>query len=264
MKCLRALILAVVLVVLWGYGENWVLTTTHITIPHRELPQAFRGFRIAQVSDLHNQVHPWLLSALEENDPDIIAFTGDLIDSYHTDVEAALAFVREAVAIAPCYYVTGNHESRMPGFYAALKAGMEEAGVTILEGEAITLERQEESIRLLGVADSTFGETVDSQLEGLEEEGYTLLLSHRPELFDTYCSHGISLVLTGHAHGGQFRLPFLGGVLVPNQGFFPEYDAGLFTRGDTAMYISRGLGNSIFPLRLGNPPELVLITLETE
>lgn len=94
--------------------------------------------------------------------------------------------------------------------------------------------------------------------------GYNLLLSHRPELFETYKDSGIDLVLTGHAHGGQFRLPFIGGLIAPNQGFFPKYDSGLYTDGRTNMVVSRGLGNSIIPLRFNNRPEIVIVELVEE
>ena len=94
-----------------------------------------------------------------------------------------------------------------------------------------------------------------------DESGYTILLSHRPELFETYMDGGIDLVFSGHAHGGQFRLPFIGGLVAPNQGMFPKYDAGLYTDGGTSMVVSRGIGNSIIPFRFNNRPEIVLVEL---
>jgi predicted MPP superfamily phosphohydrolase len=97
-----------------------------------------------------------------------------------------------------------------------------------------------------------------------EKEGYTLLLSHRPERFGEYVASGVDLVFSGHAHGGQARLPFIGGVIAPHQGFFPEYDAGVFTEGDCSMVVSRGLGASIIPLRIGNRPELVVAQLHRQ
>ena len=97
-----------------------------------------------------------------------------------------------------------------------------------------------------------------------DQAGYTILLSHRPELFDTYVSGEIDLVLSGHAHGGQFRLPFIGGLYAPGQGFFPKYDAGMYSKETTSMVVSRGLGNSIIPLRFNNRPEIVLIELTGE
>ena len=93
------------------------------------------------------------------------------------------------------------------------------------------------------------------------ESSYIILLSHRPELFESYVSCNIDLVLSGHAHGGQFRLPFIGGLIAPDQGIFPKYDAGLFTNGSTNMIVSRGLGNSIIPIRFNNRPEVIVIEL---
>ena len=106
---------------------------------------------------------------------------------------------------------------------------------------------------------------VSTKLNSLtgDENGYTILLSHRPELFDTYVSCGVDLVLSGHAHGGQFRLPLIGGLVAPNQGLFPKYDAGLYTDGGTNMVVSRGLGNSIIPIRFNNRPEIVLVELSS-
>jgi predicted MPP superfamily phosphohydrolase len=92
-------------------------------------------------------------------------------------------------------------------------------------------------------------------------EGYNILLSHRPEEFDIYANSKYDLVLTGHAHGGQVRIPFIGGLVAPNQGLFPEYDSGIFTSNNTTMVVSRGIGNSIIKLRVNNRPEIVLIEL---
>lgn len=113
-----------------------------------------------------------------------------------------------------------------------------------------------------------FGEVpamVSTKLKNMleQESSYSILLSHRPELFETYVACGVDLILSGHAHGGQFRLPFVGGLIAPDQGLFPKYDAGLYTDGNTNMIVSRGLGNSIIPIRFNNRPEIVLINLYT-
>ena len=132
-----------------------------------------------------------------------------------------------------------------------------------------------ETITLIGVNDPSYqtdylfgdSETVmNTKLEDLHtgNDGFTLLLSHRPELFDTYVDQDVDLVLSGHAHGGQFRLPFIGGLVAPNQGLFPEYDAGIYTEGNTNMLVSRGVGNSILPFRINNCPEVILIELQAE
>ena len=112
---------------------------------------------------------------------------------------------------------------------------------------------------LFGDAESVAAATL-SELQN-ESDRYTVLLSHRPELFNVYVDSQIDLVFSGHAHGGQFRLPFIGGLVAPNQGFFPEYDAGLFSKENTTMVVSRGAGNSIIPLRFNNRPEIVVVEL---
>ena len=273
-------VLAAVFVVLtvWILWGNKALECNTYTVTATRLPESFDGYRIAQVSDLHNakmgKDNEKLLAMLREADPDMIAITGDLIDSRRTNVEIALMFIQEAVKIAPCYYVTGNHEVRVADAYAELKNGLTAAGVTVLKNTSAEITLGGESITLIGVNDpssqtdylSGDSEAVmDAALSGLfpEDEGFTLLLSHRPELFDLYAAYHIDLILTGHAHGGQFRLPLIGGIAAPNQGLFPEYDAGMYTEGNTHMVVSRGIGNSLFPFRVNNRPEVILIELRT-
>ena len=273
---LSAIIFALFIWTIWG---NTALTVSNIKISSSHIPAAFSGFRIAQVSDLHNaefgKNNTELLKLLSESRSDIIVITGDLIDANHTDVGIALGFAQESVRIAPTYYVTGNHEAASPQ-YDTLKAGLEEAGVIVLEDEAISLERNGETITLLGLGDpdftvkgDMFGEVpamVSTKLKNLigDESGYTILLSHRPELFETYVDGGIDLVFSGHVHGGQFRLPFIGGLVAPKQGLFPKYTGGAYTEGQTTMVVSRGLGGQEAPIRILNTPELVMLELHTE
>ena len=268
-------VLGVILVV-WTVWGNTALMVNEISISSERLPVSFSGFRIAHLSDLHNtefgKGNATLLQMLAESSPDIIVITGDLIDAQHTDVDIALGFSEGASKIAPTYYVAGNHEASSSQ-YTVLKDGLEAVGVTVLEDDMIHLNREGESVALLGLADPNFtlrgdlfnelpamiGTKLKSLLEN--EQAYSLLLSHRPELFETYVDCGVDLILSGHAHGGQFRLPFIGGLIAPDQGLFPRYDAGLFTDGNTNMIVSRGLGNSIIPIRFNDRPEIVLIEL---
>ena len=257
---------------LWG---NTALEVNEYEIVSDRIPQGFDGFRIAQVSDLHNaefgEGNSKLLELLSRTDPDIIVLTGDLIDSRNTDIEIALAFAREAMKIAPVYFVSGNHEARVIE-YEDLKMGLAEAGVIVLENQKDEITREGESITLMGIDDPSFQESyLFGDAEGVakqtietlqrESDGYTVLLSHRPELFELYVETGMDLVFSGHAHGGQFRLPFIGGLVAPNQGFFPKYDAGLFSEENTTMIVSRGVGNSIVPLRFNNRPEIIVVML---
>ena len=270
--CILSGILLILIV--WTAWGNTALELNTYTISSRKLPDAFDGYRIAQVSDLHNAEfgdrNQRLLEMLREAEPDMIAITGDLIDSRKTNIAVALAFAEEAVKFAPCYYVSGNHEARVSE-YQDLKTGLEAAGVTVLDDAQVKIEVSGESITVIGVNDPSFhadyltsdAAVMDRKLSELSEDaGFAILLSHRPELFDTYVAHDMDLILTGHAHGGQFRLPLIGGLIAPNQGLFPKYDDGLYSEGNTNMIVSRGLGNSIIPFRFNNRPEVVLIELK--
>ena len=275
-KTILTLILFLLIILIgWTLWGNTALEVNEYEIVSDRIPQVFDGFRIVQVSDLHNaefgEGNSKLLELLSRTDPDIIVLTGDLIDSRNTDIEIALAFAREAMKIAPVYFVSGNHEARVSE-YEDLKIGLAEAGVIVLENQKVEITREGESITLMGIDDPSFqesylfgdAESVARQaIDDLQNEsdGYTILLSHRPELFELYVETGMNLVFSGHAHGGQFRLPFIGGLVAPNQGFFPKYDAGLFSEENTTMIVSRGVGNSIVPLRFNNRPEIISVDL---
>lgn len=262
---------------IWIAWGNSALELNRFEVKSDRIPESFDGYRIAHISDLHNaemgEKNEKLITLLREAEPDIVVITGDLIDSRRTDIDVALDFTGEAVKIAPCFYVTGNHEGRV-GKYAELKEGLMGLGVTVLEDEKVTLSKDGEEISLLGVNDPSFktdylfGDDADVMNESLKslmdgEENYTVLLSHRPELFMVYAENDVNLVLSGHTHGGQFRLPVIGGLIAPNQGFFPQYDSGIYTKGDTNMIVSRGIGNSLIPFRFNNRPEVIIAELKS-
>ena len=278
----RSIIVAVLLLIAILSGvliyedTNIELNTYDIT--SGDLSTEFDGYRIAHISDFHNAIfsedNSKLIDMLKEAKPDIIAITGDIIDSRRTDIDVSFAFVEEVIEIAPCYYVTGNHEARVSDEYAALKDKMSEVGVTILENDTLTIEREDAFIEIIGLEDPTFSvsgttaeeaEVVADVLPKLTtaDDNFTLLLSHKPEFFEIYVENDIDLVLSGHTHAGQFIIPFVGGLIAPGQGFFPELDSGLFEKDDTTMIISRGIGNSIIPLRINNRPEIILIELHS-
>lgn len=272
-----AVILAILLLVLvlWTIWGNVTVGVTHYSITSNQLPDSFDGFKIAVVSDLHNarfgSDNSQITRKIEEEHPDIIAITGDLVDSNRTDTETAIALVHKLMQIAPCYYVTGNHEAWIGKQFSELEEMLFAENVQILHDEVIQLEKNGQTIQLAGLDDPDFTErdtaVQQSMLQtklnqmNLSDE-YCILLSHRPETFVAYVEENIDLVLSGHAHGGQFRLPFIGGIVAPNQGLFPEYDAGKYTRNNTTMIVSRGIGNSIIPIRFNNRPEIVVIELK--
>lgn len=268
----RTLILLVITaltlgLLLWG---NKALQTSTYTVTSTHLPPEFEGYTIPQVSDLHNtefgHSNQKLLDRLREAKPNIIVLTGDLIDSHKTDTALALSFARQASTIAPTYYITGNHEAWLGEGLDPFLTQLAATGVTILRDQATELHHQGASITLAGLDDpDAASQPITQRLHPLvSQQDYEILLAHRPEDIQTYASAGADLVLSGHAHGGQIRLPFLGGLIAPGQGLFPTYDAGTYQEGQTTLVVSRGLGNSLVPLRINNRPELVVITLGKE
>ncbi len=259
-----------VIFALFCLWQNLWLTVTCHDFTHKDIPETFDRCRIVQISDLHNATfghgNSRLLGKMEDLDPDYIVITGDVVDSNHTDIDTAVAFVEDACVLAPVYYVTGNHEVLLHSEERTrLFNGIRSVGAVILEDEAVTLEREGECITLMGLCDEGLGGGNLRQLAGtLDSTQFQLLLAHEPQYFDDYSEAGVDLVLSGHAHGGQFRFPFIGGVYAPDQGLFPELAEGIHTRGSTSMIVSRGLGNSVFPLRLFNFPEIICIELHSE
>lgn len=276
-RLITILAMLLLLIILWTIWGNVTVGVTRYSVTSNKLPDYFDGFRIVVVSDLHNASfgsdNSQILRKIEGEQPDIIAITGDLIDSSKTDIETATALVHKLTQIAPCYYVTGNHEAWVGTKFKELEEKLIAESVQILRDKVIQLEKGNQTIQLAGLDDPDFTDrdsiVQQSMLQlkinqmDLTEE-FCILLSHRPETFQAYVEEGVDLVLSGHAHGGQFRLPFIGGIVAPNQGMFPKYDAGIYTQNNTTMIVSRGIGNSIIPIRFNNRPELVSIELRCE
>jgi len=262
------------LLCLWVLYDNVSIQTTLYEIHVAEEYAALDDFTIVQISDLHNayfgKAQTRLLAAVEEQEPDLIAVTGDLVDSSHTDMDVAMEFIEQAVEIAPVYYVTGNHEGWIGGTYNELEVRLEAAGVFVLNDTMYSGQYEGLALNIAGLKDPDMPgnnivlaqQTLPALLEDVE--GYTILLSHRPELFDTYVNSNANLVLAGHYHGGQFRIPFIGGVIAPGAGLFPDYTEGTFMENHTTMVVSRGLGNSVIPVRINNRPEVVVVKLQAD
>ena len=257
---------------IWNIVQNRIVHTSEITIKSENLPESFSGCKIAHISDLHNtefgEGNQKLLSVLEESSPDIIVISGDIIDSRRTDVEVARNFINKAAKIAPVYYTTGNHEARVSEENRIDSVTLNE-NVNVLHNRAVFWQKGEDKIQIIGIDDPTYMDTpygerfTDEELKKYKDSDYfKILSSHRPENFNIYVNNDIDVVFSGHAHGGQIRLPFIGGLYAPHQDFFPEYDSGLYTEDNTNMVVSRGLGNSLFPFRVNNPPEIIIVTLK--
>ena len=274
-KVIFFIILLLFIVIAWLVWSNKTVKTTDIIVSSNNLPTEFNNYKIAHISDFHNaefgEKNSKIIDILKNQNPDIIAVTGDLVDSNHTNIDIAVSFMKQAVKIAPCFYVTGNHEAWTEQ-YDELESKLIECGVNVLHDTYFYLEKNGTKIKLVGIDDPSFTKgyelteesIIETKLKEFElEDSYIILLSHRPEYFKTYVNSNIDLVLTGHAHGGQFRLPFIGGLVAPNQGLFPKYDSGLFTENNTNMVVSRGIGNSIIPVRINNRPEVIIIKLQS-
>jgi len=275
MKKLIALIFVALL--LFGFAwvnNNWIVTTEY-SVQSENVPAAFAGKRIVQVSDLHNAEfgdrQQSLLDKVEAANPDVIFITGDLIDSNRYDLERSLAAVDGLVEMSEVYYVIGNHEVSSNRLDDEIIPALEERGVQVLRNRSVMWEQDGEAIQIAGIDDPLMDIylheeefTRNSIAEAGLNDAFTLLLAHRPEQLETYASEGIDVVFAGHAHGGQIRIPGLGGLIAPGQGWFPSMTEGVFESGDTQLVLSRGLGNSGFPLRVFNLPEVVVVTLENE
>lgn len=248
------------------YFENTIIEVNNISISDEKIPDSFDGYKIVQISDLHNKRfgknQNKLISKVKSSKPDVIVVTGDLVDSTDTDIDVAMEFIDEAVEIAPVYYVTGNHEEMMDD-YDELEKSLVNVGVEVLSNEKISLENNGEMLNLVGLNDGSISQSMLDTMR-IDKDKYTILLAHRPEEFDLYVKNDIDLVFTGHAHGGQFVIPFVGGVVAPNQGLFPKYTSGVYKKKDTNMVVSRGIGNSVIPIRINNNPEIIVVTLKSE
>ncbi len=257
------------------YVQNNLISITEVKITSNKIPSSFKGFKILQISDLHNKKfgdsQETLIQKVKIINPDIIAITGDLIDSKSYDSEVSMELIRELVKKYPVYFVTGNHE-KWSGKYNDLEKELKKHHVTVLRNEHVSIQKGEQKINLLGIDDPEFvtgnrdegnvvkDEIIKAKFE-MQPDTYNVLLSHRPEFLTEYADEQIDLVLSGHAHGGQIRLPFIGGLVAPNQGVLPTYTADLYEKQNTSMVVSRGLGNSIIPQRIFNRPELVVVQL---
>ncbi len=269
-KILKFIVFCLVFYIFLILNNEWI-TVSEYEYESEKVPSAFDGFKITQISDLHDAEfgnnHERLIKKVQKTEPDVIFITGDLIDSRRYDLSQSLRAVEQLTEIAPVYYVLGNHEvatNEMQLIYEAL----ENLGVQTLKNESTMIEKAGQSIVIAGIEDPLMGKSVGDMLDiatkKVSSEQMTLVLSHRPEKFKAYVEHGVDLVFTGHAHGGQIRLPFIGGLVAPSQGWIPTYTDGIFYETDTTMVISRGLGNSVFPFRIFNRPEIVQVQLKSK
>lgn len=248
-------------------NNKW-LTVTDYSYSSDRLPQEFDGFKIVHISDLHNasfgKNNARLIDKIKRCEPDIIVITGDIADGNRPDIGVSVRFCEEAAKLCPTYYVTGNHEYALDcDEFAELSKGIENSGAVFLQNETTQINVGESSLTLVGLNDNSLcREDLAKIMENVSPDSFTILLAHEPQEFEEYCACSPDLIFCGHAHGGQVRLPFVGGLVAPDQGFFPKYTEGRFDQDQTTMYISRGLGNSVIPLRVFDLPEIVCVSFQ--
>lgn len=258
----------------WLNWQLWGLQVTETDVPVHGLPEGFEGLRVVHLSDLHGHEYGAdsreLLALVAEQKPDLIVMTGDMIDQ-ESQLSMLPALARGLAAIAPTYYVTGNHEWGLgTSVVKQLKGVLEQCGVTVLSNEYKVLERNNDWLILAGVddpngfADQTTPEELYAAIQAQYPSRRTVLLAHRNDRFDQYAAAGYDLVLSGHGHGGIVRLPFTDGLLGTGRELFPTWTAGVYTLGDSTLFVSRGLGNNTTPgpgFRLFNRPDLAVLVL---
>ncbi|QBP39664.1 metallophosphoesterase [Paenisporosarcina antarctica] len=260
--------LAIASLIVFLYVNNNWLTVSKYIVESSKIPASFDGYRIVQVSDLHDATfgenQQRLVNKIQQEKPDMIVITGDIIDSNRYDLQNSLDLIDQIIELAEVYYVTGNHEVATNDV-DEIKEQLTARGVRVLSNETLPIERDGETISLTGIEDPLMGDVATDMIaaSNVPSDAFTVLLAHRPEDFQSYVDAGIDVTLSGHAHGGQFRIPFVGGLVAPGQGYFPKFTAGIYEQDQSKLIVSRGLGNSIIPIRLFNLPEIVVVTLKS-
>ena len=275
------LCIAATVLILIGFLSCRVLKTVRYTVTFDNLPDAWNGRRILLFADLHGASYgkdnQKLFDRIKNEDPDIVLVPGDLVTCYEKNIrkkKSAAQFIRRISENFPTYFSPGNHERKLLETYGSL--GITYSELKKLMGEKIRiLENQStdvDGIRITGLdLPLTYYErfhapelTTDAITEriGTKTDAFTVLLAHHPDYAPSYAAWGAELTLSGHNHGGIVRLPFLGGVISPRLKLFPKYDHGLFFEKDRCEVVTSGAGSHSVPIRLGNLPEIVIITLK--
>ncbi|HCC07056.1 MAG TPA: metallophosphoesterase [Clostridiales bacterium] len=225
-------------------------------------------FTIMQISDFHNKHSPnsflTSLKFIKEHKPDIIVITGDLIDSNNDDFNNIYSFIDQIVAINPnVYCVSGNHEWRLLDLNNFIK-GLVHRNVKVINNTNLVIKHNDVKINLCGVDDHyTRHDDLELASQNMNSEDYTVLLSHSLRIVDSISKPIFDLILSGHTHGGQVRLPFLGALIAPGEGFFPKYDKGIYEISENKfLYLDSGIGTSVLPIRFLNQSQMSLIKIE--
>ncbi|MEI6603431.1 MAG: metallophosphoesterase [Clostridia bacterium] len=266
--------------------QNNDLEVSYYTIHSAKIPTSFKDYKIVFLSDLHISEGPLsdrVVDQCRALNPDIIVISGDIVESSLSEqdyYESSVAtFAKKLITVSPVYWVTGNYEASLSSTnFSTLKRNLAASGFIFLDNKSLPLIKGKQIINLCGIKDPLFG--VENRISSMYDDVaaiksylsealpqnmpsvFTILLAHRTEYCELIAESHVDLLLTGHAHGGQIRLPLIGAVFAPGQGFFPKYTAGQFTIKNTQLVVSRGIGASRIKQRLFNQPEIILLTLQ--
>ena len=265
------------------YHQNNDLELSTYSVSSTKLPAAFKGYKIVFLSDLHineSSLYDSVVEKCRGLKPDIIIISGDIVESSTSELDyyenSVATFAKKISTVAPVYWVTGNYEASLsPTNFATLVTKLNSCGFHYLNNSTVSIKRDGQKINLCGINDPLFGienifkypvddvTTIKSYLsQALPQnykENYTILVSHRTEYCNLLSDSNVELILTGHAHGGQIRLPLVGALFAPGQGISPKYTSGQFAINSSQLIINRGIGASRFKQRLFNQPEIILI-----
>ncbi len=270
-------LLGLLLLMLYASNHSW--KKSHYQVSSPKISNAFNGFKICQISDLHGRIPgngSDFIADIQEEKPDIIVFTGDTVNPKKNEQTPFLEYLQKISQIAPSYMIPGNTEllwaEEKPEEEKTFQTEVTKRGITLLENRSVPILRRGSRIFLAGLRedfhyypDYRKGVSLPvGQFLKREKESYEILLAHNPEYWPDYLTWGADLTLSGHLHGGMVRLPFLGGLFTPEGGLMPGYDKGLYKQGNQAMVVSAGLGVFVFPWRWMNPPDLVFIDLQSQ
>ena len=265
MKKYQLVIVLLLSVFILGFIDNQRVVVRTVSLEANPFPAPLGELRIVHLSDLHylkeNRITASLITRVPSLQPDVIVFTGDMVDAKTKDIDGLLTLMQALRETAPVVCIPGNHEY-WSGLHPHLAQALAAIDVVYLCNQETTVLIDGIEIALIGLDDPAggkFQESIPFMHDAAVDDVYTILLSHRPEYFYEYCIPTIDLVCAGHAHGGQFRIPGIGAIIAPDQGFLPVFTQGPYLHDDTVMIVSRGLGNSVIPVRINNPPEIVLI-----
>lgn len=268
-------ILAVVTILI--YLDNKLLKVSQYIVKSSKIPHEFNKFRIVHLSDFHSHnfigKNNKVIEKINEEKPDVIVITGDMVSKYDTKFNRFLDLAEELSKKYEIYYIIGNHEQRLKKKDLEFILNMlNKFGVKILRDEKIKITRKKNFINIYGIdvplpfykvinKPSNIEEAIEPVLKKCSGEEYNILLAHNPLYFKKYAKYNVDLILSGHVHGGMIRLPFIGGLLSPERTLFPKYSSGIYEINNKKLVVSRGLGHSKPLFRIFNMPEILSITL---